>query len=32
MMPVAVGYTIAQAACALYLLVAPRLRRLRAAG
>jgi O-antigen/teichoic acid export membrane protein len=32
LMPVAVGYTIAQAACALYLLMAPRLRRRRAAG
>ncbi len=32
LMPVAVGYTIAQAACALYLLVTPRLRRRRAAG
>lgn len=32
LMPVAVGYTIAQAACALYLLVAPRLRRRRVAG
>lgn len=31
LMPVAVGYTIAQAACALYLLIAPRLRRRRAA-
>ena len=32
MMPLAVGYTIAQAVCALYLLVAPRLRRLPAAA
>ena len=32
LMPVAVGYTIAQAVCALYLLVAPRLRRQRAAN
>lgn len=32
LMPVAVGYTVAQAACALYLLVAPRLPRRRAAG
>ncbi|MDT7575484.1 MAG: hypothetical protein QOH17_1817 [Pseudonocardiales bacterium] len=31
LMPVAVGYTIAQAACALYLLVAPRLHWRRAA-
>jgi O-antigen/teichoic acid export membrane protein len=27
MMPVAVGYTVAQAVCAIYLLIAPRLRR-----
>jgi O-antigen/teichoic acid export membrane protein len=32
LMPVAVGYTIAQVACALYLLVAPRLRSRRSAG
>jgi hypothetical protein len=31
LMPVAVGYTLAQAACALYLLVAPRLHWRRAA-